>query len=71
MSNVLYSKTRVIHNNNVNNGCSSNWKADWSRLLGRLYAEVVSSNPSKRVNTDQKNSWYVSKPVVNLQKNPV
>ena len=29
-SNVMHTKTRVIHNSNVNNGCSSNWKADWS-----------------------------------------
>ena len=37
---VLYNKTRVIHNSNANNGCSSNWRADWSRVLGRSYAQV-------------------------------
>ena len=51
---VLYNKTRVIYNSVVNNGCSSNWRADWSRLLGRSYAEVVGSNPAKRVHEDQK-----------------
>ena len=62
--NVLYNKTKVTHSSNVNNGCISNWKADWYRLLGRSYAEVVSSNLSKCVHTDQKNSRYMLRPQV-------
>ena len=45
---VSYTDTRLICNTNVHNGCSSNWRADWSKFVGRTYAEVVSSNPSSR-----------------------
>ena len=51
-SDVLYTKTRVICRSNLYNGCSSNWRADWPRILGRTYAEVVSSNPSSSVYID-------------------
>ena len=44
---VSYTNTRLICNTNVHNGCSSNWRADWSKFVGRTYAEVVSSNPYK------------------------
>ena len=55
--NVSYINTRLICNNNVHNGCSSNWRADWSKFVGRTYAEVVSSNPSSKVN---KNHTHVN-----------
>ena len=51
---VLYNKTRVIHNSNANNGCSSNWRADWSRVLGRSFAQVLGSDPVKCVHVNQR-----------------
>ena len=45
---VSYTNIRLICNTNVHNGCSSNWRAHWSKFVGRTYAEVVSSNPSSR-----------------------
>ena len=46
---VSYTSTRFVYNTNTHNGCSSNWKADWSKFLGRTYAQVVSSNPKSRL----------------------
>ena len=45
---VSYTNTRLMCNTNVHNGCSSNWRADWPKFVGRTYAEVVCANPSSR-----------------------
>ena len=34
-------KARTVYTNNNNNGFSHNWKADWARILGKTYAQVV------------------------------
>ena len=60
-SDVVYTKTRVISNYNVHNGCSNNWRADWSKFVGRSYAEVVSSNPSPRLYIENKKVQQVNK----------
>ena len=65
-SHVLYTKTRVICNPDVHNGCSSNWRADWLKFLGRTYAEVVVSNPSLSVYTDINNVKQVAKSSVTV-----
>ena len=65
-SHVLYTKTRVIFNPDVHNGCSSNWRADWSKFLGRTYAEVVGSNPSSSVYIDNNNVKQVAKSSVTV-----
>ena len=60
-SDVVYTKTRVISNYNVHNGCSNNWRADWSKFVGRSYAEVVSSNPSPRLYIENEKVQQVNK----------
>ena len=37
-------KTRIVVSKNVHNGCSFNWRADWARLQGKTYAQVVKAN---------------------------
>ena len=40
----IYCTSRVVCNSNLYNGTSSNWKADWSRFIGKSYSQVVGSN---------------------------
>ena len=39
-----YCNTRIIHSNDLTNGCSSNWRADWARFVGKTYAQVLKIN---------------------------
>ena len=82
---VSYTSTRFICNTNVHNGCSSNWRADWSKFLGRTYTQVVSSNPKSRLDrysthikqitnlsvTDRGRSNKSKKPTCLSESNPV
>ena len=34
-------KTRVVYSKELRNGCSYNWRADWAKLIGKTYAQVV------------------------------
>ena len=49
-----YNKSRVVYNSKTINGCSSNWKADWYRLQGKSYAQVVCSNLVNNSSKDSK-----------------
>ena len=43
-----------MYNSKTINGCSSNWKADWYRLQGKSYAQVVGSNLVDNSSKDSK-----------------
>ena len=32
---------RIVQSKNLKNRCSSNWRADWARFVGKTYAQVV------------------------------
>ena len=49
-------KTRTVYSNNSNNGCSHNWKADWARILGKTYAQVVKFGMKQEHTVQNQNS---------------
>ena len=63
LSNKMYYATRTVYSNNLCNGTSSNWKADWARFTGKSYAQVVGSNlttvKSQQVSSNTTNSLAV------------
>ena len=49
-------KTRTVYTNNSNNGFSHNWKADWARILGKTYAQVVKFGMKQNQTVQNQNS---------------
>ena len=65
-----YCKSRIVSSNVSSNGYSLNWRADWARLVGKTYAQVL--NTTRSVKDDLRVHIEKSSPtklIVNVNSN--
>ena len=56
--------TRIVYSKDLKNGCSSNWRADWAKFVGKTYAQVVKVKSDPRgQNQSQLNQVVVKRQV--------